>query len=44
MGLLSLFAKPAADLLPLPRGSFTVDSEGRVLANVPFSDALTFTT
>ena len=33
MGLLSLFAKPAADLLPLPRGSFTVDSEGRVLAS-----------
>ena len=33
MGLLNLFAKPAAVLLPLPRGSFTVDKDGRVLAS-----------
>ena len=33
MGLLNLFFKPSADLLPLPKGSFTVDSEGRVLAS-----------
>lgn len=32
MGLLNLFAKPAS-LLILPRGSFTVDKEGRVLAS-----------
>jgi hypothetical protein len=33
MGLLSLFSKPAPSLLRLPRGSFTVDKEGRVLAS-----------
>jgi hypothetical protein len=33
MGLLSLFSKPAARLLSLPRGSFTVDKEGRVLVS-----------
>jgi len=33
MGLLSLFLRPPAELLPLPKGSFTVDSEGRVLAS-----------
>ena len=33
MGLLSLFSRSSANLLPLPRGSFTVDSEGRVLAS-----------
>jgi hypothetical protein len=33
MGLLSLFSRASADLLPLPHGSFTVDSEGRVLAS-----------
>ena len=31
MGLLNLFAKPAATLFRLPSGSFTVDREGRVL-------------
>jgi hypothetical protein len=31
MGLLSLFAKPPAKLVPLPAGSFSVDREGRVL-------------
>jgi len=31
MGLLNLFAKPAATLFRLPAGSFTVDREGRVL-------------
>ncbi|EEF62648.1 hypothetical protein [Pedosphaera parvula] len=31
MGLLNLFAKPAAKLTPLPSGSFTVDREGRLL-------------
>jgi hypothetical protein len=31
MGLLNLFAKPAPALLRLPSGSFTVDSNGRVL-------------
>ena len=31
MGLLSLFSKPAATLLRLPSGSFTVDREGCVL-------------
>jgi hypothetical protein len=33
MGLLSLFARPSAQLQPLPRGSFTVDADGRVLAS-----------
>jgi hypothetical protein len=31
MGLLTLFSKPAAALLKLPAGSFTVDREGSVL-------------
>ncbi|MDB6122139.1 MAG: hypothetical protein JWQ71_1132 [Pedosphaera sp.] len=31
MGLLSLFAKPPAKLIPLPSGSFSVDREGRIL-------------
>jgi hypothetical protein len=33
MGILNLFAKPPALLLPLPRGSFTVDREGRLIAS-----------
>jgi hypothetical protein len=33
MGLLSIFSKAPAKLLPLPRGSFTVDRDGRVLAS-----------
>jgi hypothetical protein len=33
MGLLSLFSKAAPQLQPLPRGSFTVDSDGRVLVS-----------
>src|SRR5262249_50601334 len=33
MGLLSLFSKPSAQLQPLPRGSFTVDSDGRILVS-----------
>ncbi len=33
MGLLSFFSRAAKPLLPLPRGSFTVDREGRVLAS-----------
>jgi hypothetical protein len=33
MGFLNLFAKQSAPLLPLPRGSFTVDPQGRVLAS-----------
>ena len=33
MGILNLFAKPPAVLLLLPRGSFTVDREGRLLAS-----------
>lgn len=33
MGILNLFAKPPVKLLPLPRGSFTVDKDGRVLAS-----------
>lgn len=31
MGLLSLFSKPATNLLRLPSGSFTVDREGKVI-------------
>ena len=33
MGLLSVFLRPSPELLPLPRGSFTVDKDGRVLAS-----------
>lgn len=33
MGILNMFAKPASMLMPLPRGSFTVDKDGRVLAS-----------
>jgi hypothetical protein len=33
MGFLNIFAKQSAPLLPLPRGSFTVDPEGRVIAS-----------
>jgi hypothetical protein len=33
MGLMNLFARQSAVLLPLPRGSFTVDREGRVIAS-----------
>ena len=33
MGLLSFLSKKSKPLLPLPRGSFTVDREGRVLAS-----------
>jgi hypothetical protein len=31
MGLLNLFSKPAAPLLRLPAGSFTLDRDGRIL-------------
>jgi hypothetical protein len=31
MGLLTLFSKPAPNLLRLPSGSFTVDRDGRLL-------------
>jgi hypothetical protein len=38
MGFLNLFAKPAAPLLRLPSGSFTLDREGRILvATLPSS-------
>ncbi len=33
MGFLSLFSKPAAKLVRLPSGSFTVDRDGRVLVS-----------
>lgn len=33
MGLLNLFSKAATPLVPLPRGSFTVDRDGRILAS-----------
>jgi hypothetical protein len=33
MGLLNLFAKSATPLLPLPKGSFTVDRDGRLIAS-----------
>ena len=33
MGILNFFTKPASALMPLPRGSFTVDREGRLLAS-----------
>jgi hypothetical protein len=33
MGLLSIFSKPQTGLMPLPRGSFTVDREGRLIAS-----------
>ena len=33
MGLLTLFSRTPAKLLPLPRGSFTVDPDGRVIAS-----------
>lgn len=33
MGLLNLFSKRGPSLLQLPRGSFTVDKEGRVLVS-----------
>ena len=33
MGLLNLFSRAPAQLLPLPNGSFTVDGDGRVLAS-----------
>ena len=33
MGLLTLFSRSPAQLLPLPRGSFTVDADGRMLAS-----------
>jgi hypothetical protein len=33
MGLLNLFAKSDALLMPLPRGSFTVDKNARVIAS-----------
>ena len=33
MGILNMFAKAPAVLMPLPRGSFTVDREGRMLAS-----------
>jgi hypothetical protein len=33
MGLMNLFSKQAAVLMPLPRGSLTVDREGRVITS-----------
>src|ERR1700759_3792209 len=33
MGLLNFFSKPSNALMTLPRGSFTVDRSGRVLAS-----------
>ena len=33
MGLLSLFTRSSPQLQPLPRGSFTVDADGRVLVS-----------
>lgn len=33
MGILNLFVKSATPLLPLPRGSFTVDRDGRVITS-----------
>jgi hypothetical protein len=33
MGFLSLFSRPAAQLIALPRGSFTVDRDGRILVS-----------
>ena len=33
MGFLNLFSRSSTPLLPLPRGSFTVDRDGRVLAS-----------
>jgi hypothetical protein len=33
MGLLTLFSKSPNQLLALPRGSFTVDADGRLLAS-----------
>lgn len=33
MGFLNLFSRPAAQLVALPRGSFTVDRDGRVLVS-----------
>jgi hypothetical protein len=33
MGILNIFSKPPAVLMLLPRGSFTVDREGRLLAS-----------
>jgi hypothetical protein len=33
MGILNLFARTPTRLRPLPRGSFTVDRDGRVLAS-----------
>lgn len=33
MGLLNLFGKRQSSLIQLPRGSFTVDKEGRVLVS-----------
>ena len=33
MGLLNFFFRASPELLPLPKGSFTVDGDGRVLAS-----------
>jgi hypothetical protein len=33
MGLLKIFSKAPGKLIPLPRGSFTVDRDGRLLAS-----------
>ena len=33
MGVLSFFSRSPSALIPLPRGSFTVDREGRMLAS-----------
>jgi hypothetical protein len=38
MGLLTLFSKPAPNLLRLPSGSFTVDRDGRVLVGTVSSN------
>jgi hypothetical protein len=33
MGFLNLFSRSSTHLIPLPRGSFTVDREGRILVS-----------
>jgi hypothetical protein len=33
MGILNLFQRPSPSLLQLPRGSFTVDCEGKILTS-----------
>lgn len=43
MGLLNIFRKSSTALVPLPRGSFTVDRDGRIVAStLPQSFPLNF--